>query len=61
MADSTETWIARQNIRRFERLLEKDGSPEQRRRLQALLADETRKLSGDWDGPAGRAEPSAGA
>lgn len=61
MAESTERWIARQNIRRFERLLEKAASPEQQQRLQALMADEARKLSGERDAAADRAEPSAGA
>lgn len=37
-------WVARENIKRFERLLAAERDPIEAARLEALLAEETKKL-----------------
>lgn len=37
-------WVTRENIKRFERLLEAERDPVEAARLEALLTEETKKL-----------------
>jgi hypothetical protein len=37
-------WVTRENIKRFERLLEAERDPVDAARLKVLLAEETKKL-----------------
>jgi hypothetical protein len=39
-------WVTRENIKRFERLIEKETDPFELKRLEELLAGEREKLRG---------------
>jgi hypothetical protein len=43
---STMEWVTRENIKRFERLIEKETDPFELKRLEELLAGEREKLRG---------------
>jgi hypothetical protein len=56
-----QQFIARQNIEHFEKLIEHESDPEQRRRLEQLMSEERQKLAAaltDAEAAPAKADPA---